>query len=331
MICRDNRRRARLDELARGRMREQGTLGESVVIAGREWGVGDRVIAREPTEIFLIDEPSTREQGRREIAPPLEQPQRDALEVLAWRMRERDDEDLAFEQLERGGHELEWREEPAGVSRSGRYAAEPGVSAKRERLDEFDEHPQLINEQLRDPAIEDARAISRLRATIDAVEREHERDRKPLGWRDRAGHHTRNRQRERQLAELHEQQRRLLERTPEPEATIKRAQRLRERQRTLGAERLALREQAIGEELATRPPWLDATLGTEPRDGQLRERWAKAAREIAGHRIDHRITDPHIAFSEQAGDHALHRSITDTRAALGLDGPARERDFGLGH
>lgn len=71
--------------------------------------------------------------------------------------------------------------------------------------------------------------------------------------------------------------------------------------RTLGAERFALREHAIGEELATRPPWLEATLGPEPQDTQLRARWAQTAREIAGHRIDNHITDSHVAFSEEAG------------------------------
>ena len=125
--------------------------------------------------------------------------------------------------------------------------------------------------------------------------------RSTLGWCDRGGHQARKRQREQHLDELHEQQRRLLEHAPEPEATIKCAERLRERQRTLGAERFALREHAIGEELATRPPWLEATLGPEPQDTQLRARWAQTAREIAGHRIDNHITDSHVAFSEEAG------------------------------
>ena len=46
MITRENQRRERLNQHARERMRELGELGESVEIGGREWAVGDRVIAR---------------------------------------------------------------------------------------------------------------------------------------------------------------------------------------------------------------------------------------------------------------------------------------------
>src|SRR5581483_10680308 len=46
MVCRDNARRERLNELARSRLHEAGMLGESVEIGGSVWAVGDRVIAR---------------------------------------------------------------------------------------------------------------------------------------------------------------------------------------------------------------------------------------------------------------------------------------------
>jgi conjugative relaxase-like TrwC/TraI family protein len=46
LICRDNHRRERLNELARQRLKVEGELGEAVEVAGREWCVGERVIAR---------------------------------------------------------------------------------------------------------------------------------------------------------------------------------------------------------------------------------------------------------------------------------------------
>ena len=46
LICRDNQRRERLNHAARELLAEQGELGESIEIAGHEWAVGDRVIAR---------------------------------------------------------------------------------------------------------------------------------------------------------------------------------------------------------------------------------------------------------------------------------------------
>ena len=46
LIARDNARRARLNTLARAELQHEGRLGESVPIAGQEFAVGDRVIAR---------------------------------------------------------------------------------------------------------------------------------------------------------------------------------------------------------------------------------------------------------------------------------------------
>jgi ATP-dependent exoDNAse (exonuclease V) alpha subunit len=45
-MTRDNARRERLNQAAREHLAERGELGELTEIAGREWAVGDRVIAR---------------------------------------------------------------------------------------------------------------------------------------------------------------------------------------------------------------------------------------------------------------------------------------------
>jgi conjugative relaxase-like TrwC/TraI family protein len=202
LISRDNQRRERLNELAREHLEDRGELGESVQIAGREWAVGDRVIARrndrgrdldngmratithvdpengvtiqadsggvrqldidytthhlehayaltghgmqggtvqwaavigqsgdftrnwsytalsrarEPTEILLVDEPSRAAQEREEIAPAEDPAERSApVARMAVRMRERDDEDLALEQLEHAAREQAVQESDRG-------------------------------------------------------------------------------------------------------------------------------------------------------------------------------------------------------------------------
>ena len=55
LIARDNARRARLNALARAELQRQGRLGESVVVAGQEFAVGDRVIARHNDRLREVD------------------------------------------------------------------------------------------------------------------------------------------------------------------------------------------------------------------------------------------------------------------------------------
>jgi hypothetical protein len=203
------------------------------------------------------------------------------------------------------------------------------VSPIRPRLYELDQQMLTIHEQLRASVIEDAKAICRLEEVIGAIEREQARDGKARGWRDRAAHRTRRTERERRLAELHDQHSRLLGRVPDPHAVLRHADGLRRQQRDLGTEHRRLRSQAIDDELAGQPPWVGQTLGPEPRDSHLRDRWHKVAREVAGHRIDQHITDPRVAVSRDVPDRSLRRAISDTRAALGLDAPVEQRDIGI--
>ncbi len=416
IICRENQRRERLNELARAHLRERDKLGDSVELGAREWGVGDRVIARrndrgrdldngmrgtvttidpdrerllvqvdsgghreldsgyverhvqpayaltghgmqggtvqwaavigqpedfsrnwsytalsrarERVQIFVVDEPTRLQDERAEVAPaPAREEQPDPLERLARRMRERDDEDLALEQLEHAQRARRAADARVAEAERSRQDAEPSIrsdasqqrlrSPALRRLDELDRELAQLHVELADPRIEDARAIASRDETIAAVEAEQQRDHKPRGLRDRAAHSTRRREREQQLERLREQRARLLDRTPDPEVALASAERLRDRQRHLGAERRQLRDHAIHDEIAEQPPWLMDTLGPEPGDPRLRERWQKAAREIAGHRIDRHITDPHIAIDDS--DHAIRRALADARAALGLD------------
>jgi hypothetical protein len=304
-----------------------GTVEWSGVIGrprdfSRNWAYTALSRAREPIEIFLVDAPAHEE--REEYAPGLRNgPRSDALCRMAARMRERDEEDLALEQLEHGppppDRKLEHKHDPAT----------PDGSPTRVRVYALEQQLQTIHDQLQGPPINDANALARIEKTIAGIAREHARDSKPRGWRDRTAHRTRRHLREQHLAELRGHQRLLLDRVPDPRRALERAEQLREHQRTLGGEHRRIREHAISEELATKPPWLEQALGPEPQDKHLRERWQKTAREIAGHRIDDHIIDPHIAIDQHGQVRALQRAIAETRAALGIGPPRQEIDVGV--
>jgi conjugative relaxase-like TrwC/TraI family protein len=55
LIVRDNDRRERLNVLVRAELRRDGQLGESIQIAGREFAVGDRVVARRNDRERAVD------------------------------------------------------------------------------------------------------------------------------------------------------------------------------------------------------------------------------------------------------------------------------------
>jgi conjugative relaxase-like TrwC/TraI family protein len=429
IVCRENRRRARLNQLARAHLREHGQLGDGIQIASGQWAVGDRVIARrndrgrdldngmratvtavdgdrhrlivqvdsggvreldagyverhlqhayaltghgmqggtvqwtgvvgqpedfsrnwsytalsrarDPVHVYLIDEPSSLRQDREEVAPaPEPGEQRDPLERLSRRMRERDNEDLALEQLEHARRAPDNRDasiEPAaGGTRPDAALARPTAAPEEEsprsqalaRLEELDRELARLHTELGNPQIEDARAIASLGETITAVQAEQERDNKPRGLRDRAAYRTRSRERERRLESLRDRRAQLLDPAPDPDVVLAGAEQLRRRQQQLGCERRRLRDQAIEEEIAGRPPWLIDTLGREPGDPSGRERWRRTAREVAGHRIDHGIADPDVALDGDGHDQAIRRAIADARTELGLDDPGRDRDGG---
>jgi conjugative relaxase-like TrwC/TraI family protein len=415
MICRDNVRRERLNELARTHLRLVGVLGESVEIGGRQWAVGDRVIARrndrgrdldngtrgtvtaveahrglmvqvdggdtrdidrayverhldhayaltghgmqggtvhwagvigqprdfsrnwsytalsrarDPVAIFVVDEPTRIEQERELIAPPEEQPSEDPLERMARRMRERDDEDLALEQLEHAREAADAaldQEIDPGAAASPRASQDHPLDGLNQRVSPFramvyelDDQLGTIRQQLRSEPVKDAKAIDGLRQTIAAIEEEHARDPKPRAWRDRAAHELRKREREHHLAELRDQEARLLKRTPDPDRVLREAGELREQQRMLGAEYRAVRKRAIDDELAQRPPWVESTIGPEQLDIHLEERRQWAARELAGYRIDHRIADPDTAFAGRSPEASIQRTVAECREHLGL-------------
>ena len=438
LICRDNQRRDRLNHAARQLLTDRGELGEAVEIAGNEWAVGDRVIARrndrgrdldngmrgtvvgvdedrgitvridsgqqrqldpeyvaqhlepayaltghgmqggtvewagvigqaedfsrnwsytalsrarQPTQILLIDEPTQGEQVRQEIAPADPPREQTPLERLAVRMRERDDEDLALEQLERTetvqtpdvdprerrgdvdiaeGLVLE-RDDHHAVDSNRDPVALPDLDHERAgtlaELAAVDRELDQVRAALADPGIATAREIAELRNRSERIESSARGDLKPRGLRDRGAHKRRVAQRQAQIDKLRAQETKLLEHVPDPDNVLQHAERLREQQRQLIQRSGDLHEHAVRDELASNPPWLQATLGPEPERSDLHSRWERTAREIASHRIHAGIIDPNeIGVSDR--NRALSRSISDARRHLGLDHPSPGRDSG---
>jgi hypothetical protein len=413
MICRDNQRRERLNHLARERLQERSELGDSVQIAGREWAVGDRVIAgrndrgrdldngmratvtavdprngltiqadtgglrlldldytahhlqhayaltghgiqggtvqwaavigqagdftrnwsytalsraREPTEILLIDELSRVQEDRSEIAPLSEDVrQRGPVERMAARMRERDDEDLALEQLEHAS---------ATAREHGLEASRLAVPARFAWMRQLEQELDVVNTQLLSLNSDDAKRYTRIQDAIASVQAERARVSRQREWRDRSERKFRAQQLERDLRRLVQEREELLDRTPDPEAVRERIDELTEQRSKLSAEHRVVRDQVIAEQLERRPAWLERAVGPEPADQRLQERWHRTARDVASYRLDQDISDPNHALGPEPETSTsallVQRAISETRARLGLEPPAAEQDRGYG-
>ena len=318
MITRENQRRERLNQQARERMRELGELGESVEIGGREWAVGDRVIARRNDRGRDLDN------GMRGTVIAVDQ---DAGRVImradAGGTRAVDRE-YVEQHLEHAyaltGHGMQsgtvdWAAvigQPRDFSRNWSYTA---LSRAREPTGIY-----LVDEPTRGQQEREQIAPAHELPERDPVSlmgrRMRERDDEDLALE--------------QLEHAHEED---LDRTvgpsvPEPEAAGGRdtspvdKEGLAPRADELGGP-LAQRARAVDEELARQPPWLIEMLGREPEDRYLQAAWQQAARQTAGWRIDHEITDPDVALGPDPGDDPSYRAllgtISDARIALELD------------
>ena len=326
-----------------------GTVDWAAVVGqpgefSRNWCYTACSRAREPTQLFVIDDSTTAEQDRAQIAPS---PPRDRgpLTRLARRMRERDDEDLALDRLQgiAGEHVP-----------SDRLDEPPAARNVAEDVTNYQDRTRALREQL---AALDARSQERSESDPGRLERvrfELERRREQLadtlaraqtpaggsrlGWRRAPA--AQEREQAQQLARtltedvatLQAQERSLAERVGDPDlAAADRARRV-ELIRELGE----LRQRQLERALENPDPYLLETLGERP-DSQLeRHAWDRAARAIETYRSERDITDPHDPLGEQpAGGRQLYeyeqtlRVIDDARLQLGLGPLARAQEHGV--
>jgi len=320
----------------------------------RGWSYTALSRARGHTQLLIRDttlEPASRE----EFAPaPRSQPPdpRGVLERVARRMLERDDEDLALDQLPAPGRaddpHLAYGHESGPAQEQAAERAEPRIPNPvgpllRELRDQLDR----LNAQLRAlPTQElaqiddlDARART-LTAQRDLLHSDVERLPPPRNRRLGRSDDPHLVDRTRLTSALTGTQREL-DRTLAQRAAFARqlgdTDAIREERDALTNATTALRctllerrNELAERELATRPAWAREALGERPDHGWQAERWDHAARTIARYRIHHDITDTHNPLGPPPTDPHQRADYQRARQALqqlGRDAPSHELDL----
>jgi hypothetical protein len=392
LVARDNNRRERLNALIRSELARDGRLGESLHIGGREFAVGDRVVARrndrlravdngtrgtviavdqvehgvvvrtdagaqctldasyiaeqvqhayavtahtiqggtvewagvvgrpedftrnwsytalsrarDTTELFVIDSPTERELDRTEIAP--EQAvelgdERTPVERLEAAMRQRDDEDLALDRVDRGDARARGEHVPADVRRAG------ATDTSRRSVDDLRAELAQLREQMgRDPdhvtdqlhAAQTARAeaqriADQARARIAELEHPAGRllRRRPVDRQGLAVERERLELAERHATAAADQERKLALEVPDRATWEADVWLLGQRTAELDAELSVRRSEHVRAALQRPSSYLVSALGPPPDlPGALRV-WQQTAQRIEGYRFDHAITD----------------------------------------
>lgn len=300
--------------------------------------------ARGQTTLLIHDEDPHRD----DHPPHRRSSASDTLTRVEQRMRVRDDEDLAIEQLPPAGRHddrtliaAERSQTHTFQERASRHAEPPvpdisparllelkvreaALRAQRDALPQYDLerldalHRDEISLQTRSDYARDA--LSRLppapRLRHDRYAEERARLTAGLASTDEA------------LVRTREHRARLEQQLGSPEQIRSEVDGLHQQIRTLIHQRHELTDQLIDRELAHPPAWVQKTLGQRPTDHTTRD-WDTAARELARFRVEHSLTDVGDALGpEPAG---LDERQDWRRAQRGLDRAMRRLDRGRGH
>ena len=339
-----------------------GTVEHAIVVASpheltRGWSYTALSRARGRTRLFIYD--AEREVGeRREFAPTYKQhagEDRVLLASVARRMRERDDEDLAVEQLE---HEP--RRVPGELtltSSSLEHAQERGTEtlagpgSERGSLRELRERIALVRTQLAALPVSDITQLAELDARAreitsrrDGLRGRLERLPAPRPRRLRGGVEDPAIVERVNLTSALTAADLALERTLSERATLTRqlgdleAIRQERDQLTRTLQELTpqhhqLRDELVTRELAHPPQWAVQALGERPEQRWERERWDRAAKELARYRIEYEITGTGDLLGERPSDpdqRALYDRAERARQDLARqhERPGHELDFG---
>jgi hypothetical protein len=311
----------------------QGATVEHAIVLGsphdlsRGWSYTALSRARGHTEL-LIRDPTLTAGGRDEFAPTTRAtPSRphDLLAHVARRMIERDDEDLALDQLPAAGRaddpQLAGARTVAPAQERAAERAEPQAHEPAPPLRAIVAQLEQLRAQLHALPTGELDQLDALDARARTLTNQHKRlrdelDRLPSPRRLRLGRHRdpqlvdRARltssiegvraQLDRALAERAALGCRLGDPSAireERDGLISAAQALR---RTLSQQR----DQLADRDLATNPGWARETLGERRQGGWERDRWDHAAQTIARYRIEHDITDTQDALGPPPADPA---------------------------
>ncbi len=264
----------------------------------KNWAYTALSRAQLPTHMLVIDEPTPSQLERAETGP-LETTNTDLLTRLEYRMKQRDDEDLAISQIDAAEARRIWEETLSPEAK--RRVARTNRARQRQELVDGRERMHTIAAQLNDPRLP-ARGPGRPQP------RRHSRPNRDLATTRRG---RRSRRRAALLAEQLDELDRLLEPRGRPHGTAVAG----EPEDILDLD-LALRDELsdltntnVDLQQAVEPRWLVEQIGPMPNDESLRAVWVKRAEAIHEHRVQPRHVDRAghaggVAGGETHGDHA---------------------------
>jgi conjugative relaxase-like TrwC/TraI family protein len=281
----------------------------------RNWSYTALSRAREPTQLFIVDNSTERELDRAEIAPGGARGPRDErtpIERLETAMRHRDDEDLALDRIDterkRGPADLEPTRATlpadAATARPSVVELQAELKQLRERIGRYPEHvadqlhaarsaqakAQRVADEARARIVEleqPARGVLRRRAA-DSAERALQRQRLKLT--------------EGEIAAAAERERNLASSVPDRGQWETERRALRERADELNAQLSDRRREHLRVALERPAAYLSTALGALPDQPRTRRTWEHAAARIEAYRFDHTVTDAHHALGPPPSD-----------------------------
>jgi hypothetical protein len=304
--------------------------------------------ARERTTLLIHDEEPDREHQPAASAPA---PAR-TLDRVAQRMRVRDDEDLAVEQLPPAGHHDDLALTAAERSRTSPpqeragQRAEPAVpNITPARLREVQQQERGLRSQFDALPRDDLARLETVQSNELSLQtqRDHTLEKLrhlPPAPRLRRDRHADERVQlisrlnffEHALAETRELRTRQEAGLGSPEQIRSELDGLHEQIRSLARERHELIKQLSADQLAQPSPWITQALGPRPVDHNAHE-WDKAAGDLTRYRVEHHVGDQ----TEPLGPEPASREERSEwqRAHAGLDrvvqrlGRERGHDVGM--
>jgi conjugative relaxase-like TrwC/TraI family protein len=341
------------------------TVQEAIVLASPHdlsagWSYTALSRARAQTHLLISDSP--REQEHAELAPQ-DQTGTSPEELLArahHRMLERDDEDLAIEQLPTTGADsgratdpdltaaedlqVELHQEHAAA----RAEPNPHQPASAARLRELDTRRRALETALTALATTAPHRLQELDARALTLETERERAaqrRSEMQWHDELdGYHEERLDSEDaaakdELSTVLRTRRTLASQLDNPAEARNERDSLEQALTDLTNEHTTLREQLAERELQSPSEWITHTLGERPDTPRQRETWEKAIRQATIYRAQYNITDPTNPLGpepnrrEQRQQHRDYRRTQNAieRAERRLHRiPSRGIDLGVG-
>ncbi len=312
----------------------------------RNWSYTALSRAREGTELFLIDTPTEHQLTRAEIAP--DQPaelgdRRTPLERLDAAMRQRDDEDLALDRIDKGTNATardhvsadNIQAPVASVARLSVNELRAELAQLRERMRQYPEHLADQLQAARNTRAEAQRTAADARARIAELERPargllHRRSDERAAL---ALERERLKLAEDQVALAADRKRALVPHGPENTTWEAERRAMRERATALEVQLSVHRREHLRQALDHPAAYLTAALGPLPNQPRARRTWQQAAQRIEAYRFDHGVTDAHHALGPTPA--ATSARSQWQRAQQGLEraqrGLRRGKDRGLRH